>query len=66
MRKKARSDFDLRKGGTNRETEALRWLLMSTYQCIKSVCRSVGTLFSCDRLHSSKWLSTESAFLGFD
>ena len=24
-------------------------------------CRSVGTLFSCNRVHSSKWLSTESA-----
>ena len=38
------------KGCTHGATEALPWLLMSTYYCIESVCRSVGTLFSCDRV----------------
>ena len=38
----------LNKGRTHRATEALRWLSISTYRCIESVCRSVGTLFSCD------------------
>ena len=53
------------KGFTHRATEVLRWLSMSTYRCIKTVCRSVGTLFPCDGVYSSKWLSTEIAILDF-
>ena len=53
------------KGCTHQATEALRWLSMSPYRCIESVCLSVGTLFSGDRVHSSKWLSTEIAMLWF-
>ena len=29
---------------THRAMEALRWLSLSRYRCIESVCRSVGTL----------------------
>ena len=35
------------------------------YRCIERACRSVGILLSGNRAHSSKWLSTESAILGF-
>ena len=50
------------KGCTHRVTEALQWLSMSRYRCIKRVCRSVATLLCCDSVHSSKWLSMEKAF----
>ena len=53
------------KGCTHRAKEVLRWHSMSTYRCIKTVCRSVGTLFTCDGVYSSKWLSTEIAILEF-